>query len=51
MREVRRADLVKRDPILDDINRIGKHATWSLRLCILGIVLACDAVASLILEY
>ena len=43
--------VLKRDPILDDINRIDKHATWSIRLCILGIVLACAAVASLILGY
>lgn len=42
---------MKRDPILDDINRLDKHATWSLRLCILGIVLACIAVALLILGY
>ena len=42
---------MKRDPILDDINRIDKHATWSLRLCILGIVLAAVAVALALVEW
>lgn len=42
---------MKRDPILDDINRLDKNATWSLRLCILGAVLAAVAAALLILGY
>lgn len=42
---------MKRDPILDDINRLDKHATWSLCLCILGAVLAVIAIGWALAEW
>lgn len=36
---------MKRDPILDDINRINRHVTWRNRLAVLGVVLAAVALA------
>lgn len=42
---------MKRDPILDDINRLNKHATWSLRLCILGAVLLIVAIFSALMGW
>lgn len=36
---------MKRDPLLDDINRIHRYVTWRIRLTILGLVLLAVALA------